>query len=128
MIFFHIIAAVPRPRKAKENRNYTDDGEVGCSGFCQVNECLDITLLTFVHQIMEVDVPASKKATQCPLAKPPKEIPRVLPSANDPVYAQSKTLLHFWLKARIVEKVQMGNGRPVSHFLICMKVSCRSYI
>ncbi|XP_021950413.1 histone-lysine N-methyltransferase eggless isoform X1 [Folsomia candida] len=78
-----------RPRKAKENRTrYSDDGDI----------------------IEVVSGEGSQKIT-CPLGRPPKEIPKLVPPVGGNVYAQNRTLLHFWVKTSIEEIVNVGSGK-----------------
>lgn len=71
--------------------------------------------MKYFLKIMEVEpVAAPLQKTTCPLARPPKEIPRVVPAPKSIVYAQNRTLLHFWLKSEIEEIVDCGPGKSVS--------------
>lgn len=54
----------------------------------------------------------SQKIT-CPLGRPPKEIPKLVPPVGGNVYAQNRTLLHFWVKTSIEEIVNVGSGKSV---------------
>lgn len=67
-------------------------------------------------QITTIEEPSDshKPHSSCPLRPAPKEIPRVIPTEKSIVYAQSRTLLHFWMKAEIQQIIPQDKGKSVN--------------
>ncbi|XP_035702151.1 histone-lysine N-methyltransferase SETDB1 isoform X1 [Folsomia candida] len=58
----------------------------------------------------------SPQKLTCPLTRPLKDVPRLVPLIGGSVYAQKRTLLHYWARATIEEILDVGAGK--SEFLV----------
>lgn len=55
----------------------------------------------------------SPQKLTCPLTRPLKDVPRLVPLIGGSVYAQKRTLLHYWARATIEEILDVGAGKSV---------------